>query len=440
MRIPLPWRSLWILLMFLYACSANRKSRINPPSQAMDIPFESHRFHADSGTTIRLATGTEIRIAPNSLVDSKGNPAQGMVDFRVREFHRTEDIFRAGIPLNTRAEGNQQLQSAGMLEMRAYSEKEELSVASGRSIGVGLASYRDAKGYDLWHMQENTDWNIRGNFRTDSNRIKWQTIRALNDSLKERPANTNEVARIFELLGNVEEAPYLRSYQNMKWRLDDSEPIERLLTDNRVNWGSVRIVLVDKKKDLYSLTFSQFDREDLSANKGIQRTILASPLTSRKEMKKRTKEYEAGLVELERKRKERLEQLASSQKEADLLQFFSADRLGIWNIDRLLKMENCIPVIVQFDFEKELPSKEKKFTIIALYDGENSVMSFKRDDNPSSIYLQKGKDMRLIALLPKEQVALVDNASIQQALQSGSKEIKFKTKQMGLRDFLLPKP
>lgn len=429
-----------VLLLLLTACSANRKSRISPPNRSLDIPFVSHRFHADSGINIRLATGTEIRIAPGTLVDGKGNPVHGMVDFRVREFHRAEDMFRAGIPLNTRANGNQQLQSAGMMEMRAYAGQEELSVASGRSIGVGLAGYRDANGYDLWYMEEDADWNVRGNFRTDSNRIKWQTIQALGDSIKDPSSPQQEEARMFELVGNVKQVPYLKPYQNLKWQLDASEPLERLATDNRIHWGKVSIKLIDKRKNLYALTFTQHDSDDPTTSKGIQKTILASPIASKGNMKKRMKEYEEEVAELERKRKERLEQLVRSQKEADLLQFFSADRLGIWNVDRLMKMEDCIPVVVRFDFEKSLPDANKIGSIIALYDGENSVMQYKRDLNGSSIYLQKGKAMRLIVLLPKEQVALVDNSSIQQALESGSKEINLKTQQMSLRDFLMPIP
>ncbi|MFM7671946.1 MAG: hypothetical protein ACKO6Q_05060 [Bacteroidota bacterium] len=422
------------------SCSANRKSRISPPSRALDIPFETYRFHSDSGASIRLSTGTEMKINPGSLVDSKGKLVHSMVDFKVREFHRAEDIFRAGIPLDTRANGSQRLQSAGMMEMRAYMGQEELSIATGSSVGVGLASYRNAEGYNLWHMEEDADWNVRGNFRTDSNRVKWQTIRSLGDTLKDPENPAKEDARIFELVGNIEEAPYLKSYQNMKWRLDDSQPIETLITDTRTNWEGVRIKLVDKKRNLYSLTFGQYESDDPTKEKGRVKTILASPLTSRGDMKKRMKQYEEEVAELDRKRKERLEKLVQSQKEADLLQFFAADRLGIWNVDRLMKMEDCIPVIVHFDFEKKATEEESKGSVIALFDAENSVMQFKRDGTDKQIYLQKGKEMRLIAFLPKERVALVDNATIQQALGTGAKEVTLRTSQISLKDFLMPKP
>lgn len=429
---------LFVALLAFYGCAVKKKSRIAPPLSPLDIPFESFRFSGDSGTSIRLITGTEIRIEPGTLIDDKGEIVRGEIEFRIREFHNTMDLLRGGIPLNTRANGREQLQSAGMMEIRAFAGNKELSVAPGKSVGVGLAGYRNAEGYDLWYMEEDADWNVRGKFRTDSNRTKWNTIQLLRDTIKEPASPLDEEARIFELVGNVELSPYLKAYEKMKWRLDDSESLERLQSDTRIHWEKVRVELINKKRNLFRLTFIQFDRDNAQANKGMQRTLLASPLTSRGDMKKRMEAYERGLAVLEQMKRERLEQLARSKNEADLLQYFSADRMGIWNIDKLMKMEECIPVIVHFDFEKKLTDENKYPGVIALYDSENSVMQYNRAEGEKQIYLQKGKAIRLLVMLENQQIALVENADIQQALQEGTNEITFRTKQMNLRSFLMP--
>ena len=430
---------LFVALLAFYSCEVKKKSRIAPPSSALDIPFESFRFSGDSGTRIRLTTGTEIRIEPGTLVDEKGEVVRGNIEFRVREFHNATDLLRAGIPLNTSANGSEQLQSAGMMEMRAFADKQELRVAPGKSLGIGLAGYRNAEGYDLWYMEDEADWNVRGNFRTDSNRIKWETIRSLSDTLKnpESPLKEEE-ARVFELVGNVKLAPYLKAYQNMKWRLDDAESLERLQSDTRIHWEKVRVELVNKKRNLFRLTFFQFDRDNPQANSGMQKTMLASPLTSKTDLKKRMEEYEKEIAALEQKRRARIEQLARSNNEADLIQYFSADRMGIWNIDRLMKMEECTPVIVHFDFEKIATGADETASVIALYDSENSIVPFKRDGGNKQVYLQKGKAMRLVVLLADQQIALVENESIQQALKNEVKEITFQTKHMSLEKFLMP--
>ncbi len=424
-----------LVLALLSACSTHRKSRIAPPAASLDVPFESHRFQGDSGISIRLPTGTEIRIAPGSLVDAAGNTIRGEVELRVREFHTAQDILRSGIPLNTRQNGSDRLQSAGMIEMRAFSKGEALEVAPGKSVEVGLAGYRKADGYDLWYMEGDDTWDVRGNYRADSNQVKLQAIRTLGDSLK-KPRSPKEAAeRTFELVGNITAIPYLKPYAGMQWQLDDSEPTEVLGVQGRVHWEDVRIQKVNNKRNTYALTFTQFDRGDQAANKGIQKTILASPLTTRSDMKKRMAIYEREVAEVERRERERQEALAKAKRESDLVHSFKADRMGIWNVDRFFKMEDCVPVFVHFDFEKSMPGEIQRIRLFALYDGDNSVMEYD-PANWKSVYLQKGKPMRLIALLPNEQLAIVENESIQLALQKESNEITFQTKRVKSNEFL----
>ena len=57
------------------------------------------------------------------------------------------------------------------------------------------------------------------------------------------------------------------------------------------------------------------------------------------------------VAEAERRERERQAELARLKREADLVQSFKADRVGIWNVDRFQKMEDCVPVYVRFDFE-----------------------------------------------------------------------------------------
>ena len=425
----------YFLMILLFACSAHRGSRIAPPVAALDIPFATHRFQADSGTEIRLSTGTTIRIDAGSLVDAKGNLIRGEVEFRVREFHSTNDILRSGIPLNTQQNGSDRLQSAGMIEMRAFAKDQPLEVAEGKTIGVDLAGYRNSMGYDLWYMEGNDRWSVRGQYRSDSNRVKIEALRTLSDSLKKPRSPQEEEDRTFELVGNITEIPYLKPYAGMKWRLDDSEKIEVLGVQGRVHWENVRINKVKNRQQVYALSFTQFDRGEGSSGAGIQKTILASPMTSRSDMKKRMAIYEQEVAEVERRERLRQEALAQAKREADLIQSFKADRMGIWNVDRFMKMEDCRPVYVHFDFEKTIKSNDRPIRLFALYDGDNSVMEYAQSDW-KTVYLQQGKPMRLIALLPNDQLALVENENIQSVLEQGKTEAVFQTKRTSAKEFL----
>jgi hypothetical protein len=284
-------------------------------------------------------------------------------------------------------------------------------------------------------MEGDDRWNIRGNYRADSNRSKIEAIQTLKDSLKKPRSPQEEEDRTFELVGNISEIPYLKPYAGMKWRLDDSESIEVLGVQGRVHWENVRINKVKNRQQVFALTFTQFDRGDEGSYKGIQKTILASPMTTRSDMKDRMAIYEKELAEVERQERARQEALAKAKQEADLIQSFKADRLGIWNVDRFQKMENCVPVYVHFDFERTIRSDDKPIRLFALYDGENSVMEYKPEDW-KAVFLQSGEPMRLIALLPNNQLALVDNDHIQSVLRQGKNEVTFETKKVPSSEFL----
>jgi hypothetical protein len=98
-------------------------------------------------------------------------------------------------------------------------------------------------------------------------------------------------------------------------------------------------------------------------------------------------------------------------------------------------MENCSPVYVHFDFEKELNEMATSIRLFALYDGENSIAEYPKE-KWDKVYLQKGKAMRLIAVLPKNQLAIVSNETIQSVLQGSPKEIFFKTERKSAKGFL----
>ena len=108
------------------------EQNIHPPIKSQDIAFEEYRFHKDSTLKIERATGTLISISPNTFVHKNGSEVRDSVLLKVREFHNTEDIFRSGIPMSIDKKRKQILQSAGMIELRAFSGGRNSNVASSR--------------------------------------------------------------------------------------------------------------------------------------------------------------------------------------------------------------------------------------------------------------------------------------------------------------------
>ena len=68
------------------------------------------------------------------------------------------DLLRSGIPMNMGDSANQWLQTAGMIELRAFANGEELQLAEGKELGVELAAKNPADRYSLYYFDQDKNW------------------------------------------------------------------------------------------------------------------------------------------------------------------------------------------------------------------------------------------------------------------------------------------
>ena len=133
-------------IVFIWMKFSNPKNHyeqaIHPPIKSQDIAFEEYRFHQDSLVKIERATGTLIQISPQTFVKKNGGEITDSILLKVRELHTADDIFRSGIPMSINKNRKNFLESAGMIELRAYSGGEELEIKNGKTIGIELASFK----------------------------------------------------------------------------------------------------------------------------------------------------------------------------------------------------------------------------------------------------------------------------------------------------------
>ena len=130
--------------------------------------------------------------------------------------------------------------------------------------------------------------------------------------------------------------------------------------------------------------------------------------------------------------KEIEDEIARLNKEADLLNAFRINKIGIWNIDRALKISEFIPVKAKFDFQPSL-KKSQKVRLFCILKSDNSVVDFPNWQT-EPIYLSKDRQMQIVAVLPTGYVAFVEFEQIRQRLSTGS--TSFITQQKPLDDFI----
>ncbi|MFN8288463.1 MAG: hypothetical protein U0V74_17025 [Chitinophagales bacterium] len=132
--------------------------KLQPPIPALDPEFSEFSLNAEQGGEFSLPSGTKIIVPANVMVHKDGTPVTGSVNLTYREFHDAPDAFMAGIPLTYTDDKGQHrmMQTAGMFEIRANQNGEELAIADGKNVTVNLASGNNDKDFSEFTFNENT--------------------------------------------------------------------------------------------------------------------------------------------------------------------------------------------------------------------------------------------------------------------------------------------
>lgn len=415
----------WIgLCGVLTACSSRHtyRQQVQAPLSSLDIPFQSWIIPSDSAAVLTLPTGTVVRIPAGAFVHADGTPVKGAVQFRTREFHDALSIFRSGIPMTTDDSRTSFLKSAGMIELRARSGEQELQVAPGKELEIGLAAYRGADGYSVFYLDKDRKWETAGTFRSDTNHGKKVRL-ALQ--APDEPVESLEDYSV-ELITNLEENKYLKPFSGVRWKVRKKEVDPATLEAMRMHWDDVKIREIDRNKMKYELIFTATYEDE--NDKKVTRTarIIARPDLSRKDLSKAKAAFEAEWAQYEMLKKKWEEEQQRAVREADLLNTFRANKVGIWNIDYLMKMNDLITLEVQFDFEKELDPQINKIELFMINEQENYCIRYASNDW-KHVRLKPGQPVRLIAVLPGDKVATVSPERLQQALKGNPSKVLLQT-------------
>ena len=411
-----------VLVTVMMGCSNKKVSyeqKIEAPITAISLPFELYAYKQD--TSIRIATpkGTVISIEPNTFAHANGTAVSNQIIIKVREMHTANEIFKSGIPMSIDGARKDFLQSGGMLEIRAFDNKEELVIANGKSIGVALAKYTPSDGYSLYHLNENQNWQVNDTFVVQKNERKRNGLAKIFDFFKNpsrQPVNDE-----FEIVANVKESPQLRAFQNQKWKIVDGTDPEMVQTAMRMSWDDVVVKPINVKQKIYKLTFTRSLTVQGAGEQNKSLTVQASPVNiGDTAFAKQLVNYEETIVKMNNE-KLRLE------AEADMVSSFRIRQMGVWNIDKIMNNEELVSMSLKFDFEKDLDPYVHHIKLFVLHEDDNSVIYYLPQDW-KNVRLSKVKRNSLIAVLPGNRVAVVDANTVKSKMQLGGSEINFTTK------------
>lgn len=418
-------------LSFLISSCTKKKptlyrQEIKPPISANDIPFEQYTFNADSGVVIERPTGTTIKIPASAFINSKGEIVKGNLSLKVREFHSAEDIFRSGIPMSVNNSRSDFLESAGMIELRAFANEDTLELATGKNATISLAAFKNSAGFRLYNLDNSSNWNATDTFSNNSNQRKQIKIDSLNLILSD---TLNDV--IFDFLTSYNSTPELVPFKGLQWKINKKDLPEDFEDALRINWDDIKITRKGKK--------FKFDLKLLNGEWGEKKKVfkklsfVASPIRNgktldRNEVNDLSKLNDSVKVQIE-------QEIARVKKEADLLNTFSINKMGIWNIDKIMNLPLDGKYQVSFDFENEFNSDIARVAVFVILVDENAVIPFFKEDW-GKIPFKKGRKMKLKVLLPNNQIALVDENDVQLTISNATDKLNFKTKRIAENQYM----
>ena len=374
-----------------------------------NFTYNEMTFDASQGFEFHGSNGTHLSIPKLAFIDKDGKTVNGKVKVKFREFHDAKSILLSGIPMQMNENRNEYMQSAGMMELRAYKDGNELSMKNRKSIKVNLAALNKVdENFNLYFLDNDEQWIETGKFQTDSNQFKIDSLAAI-PSLPIFPKNPNPDSSdfVFTLSMDLKNAPYLRSFKGVDWVMVKKNGEGNPHNELRTGWDRIKVKRTNKKENIFKISFfREVKRPGSEKHKNEKFCLNAIPALKGKELAKALEDYKSDLkkyetlLALKELEEERL------AMESDLVNTFEIGALGFWNCDRLQNTEILANGTYAFDFEDQFLSLVNKVKLYVVLNDQNGVLTY-YNYNWSEMPFFIKEDVEIFAVLPDLTVAYV---------------------------------
>lgn len=424
-------------------------SGIEPPL-GEQIPYESFRFHTDSNTVIVRSSGSRIAIPANSIIDKNGQAIKGEVELKVREFYSTKEILLSGIVMQLGNSMDSVLSSAGMIDIRAFANEEEVFIAKDKSVKIDLPSYReDVQNYQLFKLENDSAWSQGTAFEQTKNTLKDSLI-AVSDS------TSKGLDRRFKLQMDDTGRPHLSSWIGVEWNLLSLKGDVSFKRTKEIIWeyftmepygDSVTFKLEltsaiywnggdEKRFSAMMIAQPLLSPEQIAKRLKLQRDIefkegnaYRSALAQEKQFKANySNERKAWIKEYERADSIRKEEakllLEKYEAQNALMNSFTISSFGIYNIDCAVRLNSIGNVLVQNKTKEDMNSN----FLIALWDRKSVVRVYPQQAMPvfrekfSVYYVDSKNKLRKFSKRTQEQMMAKASKNVTQAVEIESEE------------------
>lgn len=145
---------------------------VKPPIAGLDVRKNIYTTNATTGGVIEYPSGTKIFIPDHAFVDANGNAVEGNVTIDYREFRDQVDILLSGIPMTYDSAGVKgNFESAGMFELNASVNGQEVFLASGKKVDIEFSVVDTASTYNFYRLDAKKGWEYQNTTGTVESKV-----------------------------------------------------------------------------------------------------------------------------------------------------------------------------------------------------------------------------------------------------------------------------
>jgi hypothetical protein len=222
--------------------------------------------------------------------------------------------------------------------------------------------------------------------------------------------------------------PHLKVWNNIDWKLIDENKEKEIYHAMRINWDDIIIEPINEHKKTFKIKFisKKKDHEGNVFKDSI--SITATPDVKQKDMKKLLAQYDEALKDFAEVLKKRQMEEQRILKEAELLNTFTVNGFGIYNIDKMEQTNMLAKINATFDFQNKLDKDINQVKLIMICNNENTVLTFYPPEW-SSLPIFKG-DVELVAILPNGEFSYISSERFQKQLFEDEIDPSFENKRL----------